>query len=61
VDWAGLERESIQAAEERARAMLKVYGFCCVTVKAFPKGTGIKLMLTGADRDVKKAKALFKP
>jgi hypothetical protein len=61
VDWDGLTRESVKAAEERARDMLKVYGFCLVTVRAVRNGDGVSLVLTGADTDLKKAKALFTP
>ena len=59
VDWDGFESDPIGAVEERARDILKMYGFCFVRVRAFRGKEGIVLALTGVAKDVRRAKELF--
>jgi len=59
VHWDGLESDSLEVVEERARAILNVYGFSSVKVKALRAEQGILIELTGARRDTLKAKDIF--
>ena len=61
VSWDAWQREAAEAAEKRAAEMLRVYGFMFVSVKAFERADGFSFELIGAERDVRKAKALFRP
>ncbi len=60
IDWPGSEREETEAAENRARDVLRVYGFSTVTVRAMRKGDKVILELSGPDADVRKASDLFR-
>jgi hypothetical protein len=47
----------VDTHNKRRRSTL--YGFCFVRVRAFRGKDGILLALTGVDKEVRKAKALF--
>jgi hypothetical protein len=57
--WDGFESDRLEVVEERARDILKLYGFSLVRVRAIRGKEGILLALTGVDKDARKAKALF--
>ena len=59
VYWDRLESDRVESVEERVHNILKLYGFCCVSVRASQGKEGILVALTGVDKDVRKAKALF--
>ncbi len=60
VELRNADGEPVGAAEERARELLKVYGFSAVTVRAVRRGDRITLELSGTDGDVRKAVDLFR-